>query len=615
MKIFFTSLRDLVIKKTEIIVIVIFLLVSFIGNNGYDASNQYITGDGVGYYAYLPAIFIYQDLSYSFIKKGKPGVHPDFRRVFDGRIVNMTFAGAAVLWIPFFLIAHGLSHLFGLEADGYSILYQYSIYASALVFLFIGLYYLRKLLKVYKINDYTISITQLFLVFGTPIYFYTSSNPSYTHIYSFSLITVLLVLFTKLKNKLSLLNLVLAGIIYALIILLRPSNGMVILILPFIFGGFKETRNFIINILRNRKWLIILIISFVSVLSIQLILYKIQTDKWLLWTYTVGENKVGFDFSNPHILEILFSYRKGLFVYTPLLLFSLLGFIPFYRENKFKAVYLFFFLLFVTYVLSSWWNWAYGMSMGNRAFIDFFSFFAIILAYCFKFHSQLLKASLIIIFIASLAYNQILDYQQRYYILYWNMNKEMFWRVFLKTDPKYMGMLWDEKNIHRNSSLNLNSIVSVKKYSYSNDFEDSNAHNVTKEYFYSGDYSLKMDANKYGSSIKIGYEDLEVYEDLEIYVECFIYSTKDILETPFSLVFELLEDGKSVDYFQIRNSQLRGFKNNEWNMISFNREINRRITENSTIKVYIWKRGNEIFYVDDVKVIVYPKNRRIDIDA
>jgi len=89
------------LKKAEYIVLFV-LIVSSLGNKGWDDSSKFITGDGRGYYAYLPAIFIYQDLEYSFIKDGEPGVHPDFRRIFDGHVVNMTFVGAAILWLPFF---------------------------------------------------------------------------------------------------------------------------------------------------------------------------------------------------------------------------------------------------------------------------------------------------------------------------------------------------------------------------------------------------------------------------------------------------------------------------------------------------------------------------------
>jgi hypothetical protein len=592
------------LKKAEYLVLFILILSSF-SYTSKDASKVFITGDGKGYYAYLPAVFIYQDLDYGFIRDGKTGVYPDFRRVFDGHVVNMTFVGAAILWVPFFFLAHVLSHLFGFETSGYSILYQYSIYAAALFYLFLGLYYLRKLLKSFDIDDLIVSITQFLIVFGTPIYYYTVTNPSYTHIYSFSLITILLVLFIGLKKKITSLNLFLAAIIYALIILLRPSNGIVILILPFVIGGLSETRNFIVSIFKKYKWFIGAAIAFFIVLSIQLILYKLQSDRWLLWTYTVGEQKVGFDFSDPHMYEVLFSYRKGLFIYTPLLFFSLLGFIPMYKKSRFEAIYLFLFLVLLTYILSSWWSWHFGMSFGNRAFLDYFSLFAILIACSFSFKSIVLKTIIFVLFTTSLTYNLILTYQQKYYILYWNMNKEQFWKVFLKTDKKYMGLLWSEMNIHNNPTLDESSIDTTKSFSVTQDYETSKIRNVSADYFISGNKSEKMDAQKFSLGIRINYEDLNFHDHLIVYVECYIYSKYDVVENPFNVVFQMSEKGKSGEHLQVKSSQLTDFKPNNWNKVAFKYEINRDFTKDNNIKIFVWKRGKGILYVDDMKAIIY----------
>jgi hypothetical protein len=105
--------------------------------------------------------------------------------------------------------------------------------------------------------------------------------------------------------------------------------------------------------------------------------------------------------------------------------------------------------LFLTYVLSSWWSWYYGSSYGLRAYIDYYAIFFIPFA---LFLDKLrFGAKLFIVALAFLAVpiNIIQTYQYKKYILHWvGMNKEKYWKVFLKTDKKYEGILW-KKNFNQ----------------------------------------------------------------------------------------------------------------------------------------------------------------------
>ncbi|MCB7372887.1 hypothetical protein LI003_23625, partial [Bacteroides caccae] len=51
----------------------------------------------------------------------------------------------------------------------------------------------------------------------------------------------------------------------------------------------------------------------------QLIIYRWGTGEFIVYSYT----KEGFNFLHPEIIKVLFSYEKGLFVYTPICFFSL----------------------------------------------------------------------------------------------------------------------------------------------------------------------------------------------------------------------------------------------------------------------------------------------------
>jgi hypothetical protein len=118
-------------------------------NNSWD---RVIQAEGLGYYAYLPAIFIHHDLSWeSTALAAQPyynrDVRGDFLNKIDQKGINKYFPGIAILWLPFFWVAHFLSFLTGMNPDGFGLLYQYSIAFSAIFYLLLGLKYCEGMLK------------------------------------------------------------------------------------------------------------------------------------------------------------------------------------------------------------------------------------------------------------------------------------------------------------------------------------------------------------------------------------------------------------------------------------------------------------------------------------
>jgi hypothetical protein len=94
------------------------------------------------------------------------------------------------------------------------------------------------------------------------------------------------------------------------------------------------------------------------------------------------------------------------------------------------------------YILSSWWMWFYGGGFGMRPVIDFYVFYVVLLSLFIKFSFE--KKWLKWISISSIAIciviAQIQTYQKVNFILPWDgINKEIYWQLFLKTDPAFIG--------------------------------------------------------------------------------------------------------------------------------------------------------------------------------
>ena len=162
---------------------------------------------------------------------------------------------------------------------------------------------------------------------------------------------------------------------------------------------------------------------------LQLIIYKIQTGNFLVYSY----GKESLDFSNPQMWKFLFSYRKGFFVYTAVFFLSMLGSWYFLKKNFFQFFWWFAFLTVVVFVLSSWWQWYYGGSFGSRVMIEYYVFFAIPLALLLqknRYRKAIAVVVVLLIFVC-----QFQTYQYRYGYLHWSeMNKERYWDNFLRID-------------------------------------------------------------------------------------------------------------------------------------------------------------------------------------
>jgi hypothetical protein len=402
-----------------------------------------IASDGAGYYAYLPATFIYQDLTYQFAEVRSPAYrsYPGcdislFGNIsMEGKRVNKYFIGTAILQAPFFLTAHFLSSVFDYPPGGYSYLYQAFICLAAIFYMLAGLYFMRKLLLGMKFSDTTAMVVMLVIFFGTNLYRYGLEEPSMSHVYSFGTISFFLWNVFKLNENYSGRRIVITFVTLALIVLIRPTNGIIALLVPFLVD--RENFKLIFKkVIADKKALLLSVIIPFLLFFLQALTWKLSGGHWTEDTY-VGES---LDLSHPHIMDVLFSWRKGLFIYTPLLLFSVAG--ALFIRPIYKAWFFIAFLVINIWIISSWHDWSYGGSFGMRPFIDTYAVAGIGLAFFLRrIENTIAKAGIAIIaaFFVFLNLFQVYQYHQGilpYEYMTWNKYK----RIFLKSDNIFAGI-------------------------------------------------------------------------------------------------------------------------------------------------------------------------------
>lgn len=417
--------------------IIIGLILTVCASNihwGGERWKDVITSDGKGYYAYLPALFIYKDLSFRFhdtIEKRYygPNTYSEYRVQAMGKQVNKYTAGVALLQLPFFFSAHIVAMTTGDPMDGYSFPYQIAVNIAGIIYLLVGLYFLERWLWEEGIKRRTLLLSQLGLVFATPLFYYTVCEPAMSHCYSFAVISALCYQFSRFFRKQDSNDWLKVCLLIGMTVLIRPINGLTILAAPFLAGTPVAFAQGLRYLKSNPGKLLAGVVTGLAICALQPLLFYAQTGCW--WIYTYGKEHL--DLLQPHLSDFLFSYRKGFFLYTPFALLCLAGFIPL-RKRPFRSLTLAAFLLVVVYVLSSWSVWWYGGSFSQRAMIDYLPFFAFLMAVAVDGLSRMLKFGLLTLVFAALLLCQLQTYQYRYYLIHWEkMDKEHYWRVFLKT--------------------------------------------------------------------------------------------------------------------------------------------------------------------------------------
>jgi len=383
------------------LIAIILIWVSANRNWGDGRWNNIVSSDGNGYYAYLPAIFIYHDLKFDFIDdisndSLNSNIKKDFILKLNGNVVNKYYIGTSLTLIPFFASGHLSNIIYGYPLDGYSVYYRIFVQIGTIFYALMGLFLLIKIFRFYNISDKIIAISLLAIVFGTNMFHYIVSEPSMSHIYSFAFVNLFAYSFLKFFSKNETKYFLLGTFALAIITLIRPVN--------------------------------ILVVLSTSLVMIQLIVYKIQTGKFIIYSYY----NEGFSFLDPHLIDFMFSYKKGFFIYTPILFLSIFGLIYLYKD-KFRFYALLFFLSIVVYVLSSWWQWYYGDSFSKRVMIEYYVYFFILFSFLLQ-KSKIIKL-LTTVTILLIIVCQIQTYQYKNGYIHWSeMNKQRYWDNFLRID-------------------------------------------------------------------------------------------------------------------------------------------------------------------------------------
>lgn len=606
-------------KTSYSLFVAIIIIIYIISSNFLFFPQQIISYDIYGYYLYLPQTFIYHDL----------GIHnPD--RVMalmqqynssstfyqasllpEGGFVMKYSMGMAILYAPFFFIAHILAPIAGYAADGYSFPYQLALLVGSMIYTILGIVFLRKVLLRF-FNEKTAAISLLLIVAATNFPVHTSmyGQNAMSHNFLFALYAMALWFTIRWHESLKTKWIVFLGLACGIAILSRPTE-IVILAIPA-FWSITTWKSFVekLQLLLKKFGQLTLFAGIIFAIGfLQLLYWKKFTGHFIYYSYGSNPGE-GLELFSPYIKEVLFSFRKGWLIYTPIMLFAIAGFVVLYKRNRKLFWPLTIYFISNLYLISCWSTWWYANSFSQRPLVPALAVMSIPLGYMLLWISErkfLLKIafSAIIAFLVFLNIFQIWQFHTGI-IDGERMTRAYYSRIFLSThatdeDRKYL--LLDRYYFYMNGFVNeneYNSRLFVKE-----GFDNGTTYDSIAPAEGSS-YCILDSADTYSPVIEASYNELTQRDHawLRVRVKLFPVSPPESLK--IAIVTHFSHKDFAYNYRTIESPTLV-LQQGIWNDVKFDYLTPEVRQKSDLFRTFIWNISGGIVLVDDLRLEVFEK--------
>ncbi|TGE20596.1 hypothetical protein E5K00_21620 [Hymenobacter aquaticus] len=575
-----------------------------------------LTWDVMGYYLYLPAQFIYHDLSYQkFVADIMREYSPSgsFYQAFQvpggpaGALVMKYTCGLAVLFTPFFWLGHWAAGLLDYPQDGFSAPYQIAIAFGGLLYALLGLGLLRRVLLRY-FSDVVTALVLVLLVLGSNYFQYAVFDGAMAHNYLFTLYALLLWLTIRWHEQPGLKWAAAIGLTLGLMILIRPSEAVAGLI-PVLWGvtSIGAARQKLL--LALRRWPDVLVAGFFLVLGVlpQLLYWKWATGHFLFYSY----QEQSFNFLRPHTYQVLFSYKKGWLLYTPLMVLPLIGMVILWRRNRALAVPVVAYFLINLWVVSAWDIWWYGGSIGQRALVQSYAVLSVPLAYFLTWllepqRRRALQMAVAVLVVLLIDLNLFQHWQYMASIIHAEeMNRDYYWAVFNKTKPGQADYaLLDVPNRLPQPERDYD-LRTLGKLDFENEAPSAeNGFNAEVGYYSKQSFHSEA-ARQYSPALTVRAGDARAQPGQWLRASCQVYSDYGAWNT--KLVMSIERDGKNVQWNGMR-LQNNLSVNRAWNQPWFYAPVPDDVQPNDVIKVLVLNENGSPSFIDDLQIdLLTPK--------
>jgi hypothetical protein len=598
-----------------LLVAIVYLAFFFAFNRWHEAFRG---GDPWGYYAHLPAFFIYHDVG-DYTKtiaaaSDRWGGTPNSMLATPiGRQCDKYPLGVATFLTPFFGLAHAYASVSNTyAADGYSEPYALCVGLGIILYVLLGLWLLSGLLRRYFSGVITVLLL-LSAALGTNLFYFSTYNNLMSHALLFAIYCGLLYVTQRFYDQPSARRAAWVGLLVGCIAMTRLHEAIAVLI-PLFWGvttwsGLRERGLFFFN---NKKILFTAVAMGMACLLPQSFYYQYVSGTWWWYAYQ-GES---FDFRHPHLFDGLFSYKNGWLVYTPIMFLSILGVLKIRRYAPVATVPLLTFMPLHIWITYSWWCWNYINGFGSRPMVETYPLLLFPLGAFFAWGSNFWvkrgASALLVLYFIGLNIFQTYQLSQG---LIWTEDgkKAHYWAAF--------GKLANDRNTliayYSGESQPKDSLTFAKLLLH-NDMEDSTNADYTRECKHSGNFGVFLGGEFAGTvGTQPPVEGVLPGDWLRASVWGFVRRNDHNFprEHLSSLIVEM-RNGKeeTVKYCGLKIASFIG--NHDWSIWNIGEpekwgeayffvKIPPDFKPDWSIRAYVWNPAKHRYFVDDLKIEVW----------
>ncbi|MBV8079875.1 MAG: hypothetical protein JO186_05795, partial [Actinobacteria bacterium] len=276
-----------------------------------------IRSDGTSHYAYLPAALIDHDLTMRRTAAHVPEFQNDPTYISGVNWVKSTSGkmlpldphgvGVAFLQAPFFGLGHLLALVSGARQNGFTWPYQAAAALSGCAYGLLGLLLLASVLGRF-FSRRTVLLTIAGVTFGAGIFHYLTYDATYSHVYSFFLIALIMRLTLSVWDRPRVANVAALGASLGVLGMVRMTN-LVLVVFCALVGveKFADLRRRPRVLLRHADLLAIGAGAFVLALLPQLAYWYRITGHLFVNPYQAVVPPAHEDLLSPHFVGVLFS--------------------------------------------------------------------------------------------------------------------------------------------------------------------------------------------------------------------------------------------------------------------------------------------------------------------
>jgi len=569
--------------------------------------------DVFGYYLYLPATFIYHDVSglgfvtpildqYDLTNRGNPA-HPlgnyevsRARTNPESYVIKYTM-GLSILYAPFFGAAHLYTkYLSSYPADGYSLPYQLAAYLAGLVYALLGLVLLRRLLLLYFSDALTAVL--LVVVYCTTNYLcYAVFKSLYSHNFLFVLHTATLLLTHYWLQRPRLRYILGLALTIGLAVLIRPTE-VIIMLVPLLLGvaSWAGLQARIQLLWAKRLQVVCFGLGVFLVMVPQLLYWHHTSGRWTYDSYP-GES---FDFLHPKLYSGLLSFDNGWLTYTPVMVLALVGLFILWRQRRDWFWLVSLYLGLHVYIAYSWWCWWYMDSFGSRTMVQTYPLLSLPLGFCLQALFQrgvavrMLTASLLVLLTALNGFQ--LWQRQEGIFMPEHMTRRYYFAILGKTH-----LTKDDLTKFDTNEADPDRTRYVSEVTYFNNFSQESAPGVTNEFALAAPAFQVDSQHPYSPTYRQKLGDLKVKPGdwIEASAQVFFPDKAwDINQMP-SLVIEFKRNGQTCKWKGMRLmnkvgevSTVYGGTPKAWDEVRFDSKVSNDAQPDDEVSVYAFQNGS-----------------------